>query len=87
MAKQGITEAQRKAQELHKARQEAKVARRLTNQEARAKRTAEEQLARLDSILGKGQGARKERARLLAEIKARKAAPTPKKTGKKKKAS
>ncbi len=37
-------------------------------QEAASKRTPEEQLARLDELLGKGQGAKKERAKLQARI-------------------
>jgi len=36
--------------------------------EARSNRTDEQQLARLDSMLGEGMGARKERARLTARI-------------------
>lgn len=38
-------------------------------QEARAKRTPQEQLKRLDEMLGEGKGAAKERARLEAAIK------------------
>ena len=37
--------------------------------EARAKRTPKQQLARLDGKFGKGQGARKERARLEKQIR------------------
>ena len=37
--------------------------------EARAKRTDKQQLAELDRILGKGKGAKKERARLKKRIK------------------
>lgn len=36
--------------------------------EARAKRTPKQQLNRLDSMFGKGQGARKERARLQKQM-------------------
>ena len=80
MAKNGFpTEAQSKARERYQARQEAKVAKRMANLAARAKRSPEEQLARLDSILGKGQGARKERARLLAQITSAQAKPKKKK--------
>ena len=39
-------------------------------QEARVKRTPQEQLKRLDEMLGEGKGAAKERARLEAVIKA-----------------
>jgi hypothetical protein len=42
--------------------------------EARAKRTAEQQLKRLDDMFGSGQGAVRERARLQKEIEDRKAA-------------
>ena len=37
-------------------------------EEARAKRTDEQQLKHLDKLLGKGKGAAKERARLKVEI-------------------
>lgn len=36
--------------------------------EARAKRTPQQQLNRLDSMFGNGQGARKERARLQKQM-------------------
>jgi len=44
-------------------------------QEARAARSASEQIARLDTLLGKGKGAVKERARLAKEIASTKKAP------------
>lgn len=37
--------------------------------EKRSRRTAEQQLGRLDQLLGKGKGAKKERARLAKEDK------------------
>lgn len=51
------------------------------NMDARAGRTNEQQLARLDTLFGKGLGAKKERARLLKAIEAAAAkakAPEPK---------
>lgn len=53
-----------------------------TNEAERAKRTDAQQLALLDKRLGKGKGAKKERARLVARIEAKKA----KKKARKKKA-
>lgn len=50
-------------------RQEIKMETVKLNQEARAKRSPEEQLDVLDKKLGKGIGAKKERAKLLAQIK------------------
>jgi len=47
----------------------------------RATRTDEQQIARLDSILGDGQGAVKERARLASRIANRKAAKPAKAAG------
>jgi len=63
--------------------------------EAAKNRTPEEQVARLDKMFGKGQGAKKERAKLAlrieakqdkaheAEVKAQRAANKPKKKSKK----
>ena len=51
--------------------------------EARANRTDEEQLERLDFLLGKDQGAQKERARLLRRIENSKIQQKSKKKGKK----
>jgi len=56
------------SKELYLKRQKEKERKRLMNQEARAKRSPDEQLARLDKLLGKDQGAKKERARLLKQI-------------------
>lgn len=52
-------------------RREIKKATAKVRQEARAKRSAEEQLRRLDRLLGEGCGAKKERARLTKEIASR----------------
>lgn len=48
----------------------------LERAEERAKLTDEEQLARLDKLLGKDIGAKKERAKLLQRISARKTKAT-----------
>lgn len=50
-----------------KARREAAKARQAESD----KRTPEERLARLDAAFGKGKGAKKERAKLLAKIEAK----------------
>jgi len=49
-------------------REKAKQERIERNLTARAARTPQQQLDRLDKLLGKGVGANKERARLLKEI-------------------
>jgi hypothetical protein len=49
-------------------------------QAARAGRSASEQIARLDTLLGKGKGAVKERARLAKEISSTKKEPKAKKS-------
>ena len=51
-----------------KERHEARKARALDRQAARATRTPQQQLDRLDAKFGKGQGAKRERARLNAQI-------------------
>jgi hypothetical protein len=48
---------------------EDKRARAIGRQEARAQRTPQEQLKRLDDLLGEGKGAAKERARLAKPVK------------------
>jgi hypothetical protein len=66
------SEAQSKAQanyaERRRIRDDALIAR----QEARAARSDDQQLARLDELFGPGVGAKKERARLLSRIEERK---------------
>lgn len=49
-------------------RQKAKLAKADDNKLAREARTPQQQLDRLDKLLGEGVGAKKERARLLKEI-------------------
>ena len=65
--------------EAHLAAQQAKMERvqdqildSIERDEAAKNRTPEEQLARLDKMLGKGKGAKKERARLKKKIQDRK---------------
>jgi len=62
-------EAHAKARELNQARQAQKLVGADERKEARAARTDENQIARLDLMLGKGKGAVRERARLDARIK------------------
>lgn len=69
MAKHGTTEAQKAAQEKRAAYKLSRTALREANLKARAARSPQQQLDRLDTLLGKGQGARKERARLAKQIK------------------
>lgn len=67
---QYISENQVKGQKFWAAKQAAKSERLKGRQEARANRTDQEQLDRLDELLGKDIGAKKERARLKAKIEA-----------------
>jgi len=69
-----ISEAQSKAAAFWADRQKAKQERLEARQEARAARTDEEQLARLDKLLGPDMGAKRERARLHKRIEKKKAA-------------
>lgn len=62
------SDAQRNAQAYWQEKQAAKLATLKDNQEARAKRTPQQQLDLLDAKLGEGVGAKKERARLLKKI-------------------
>ena len=59
-----ITEAQSRAKALYDTRKEQKAERLRQREEARSKRTPQQQLERLDMLLGKDLGAAKERARL-----------------------
>ena len=70
-----ISEAQARAQTEWDERKRSKEEARIVRQEARASRTDEQQLARLDKLLGPGVGAKKERARLAKRIEDRKAKP------------
>lgn len=67
-----ISEAQSKARSKWEDRKKAKIEAREERQYARANRTDEEQLARLDMLLGEGIGATRERARLIKRIAKRK---------------
>jgi len=53
---------------MYQARQKDKKDALLLRQQQRAERTAKQQLEVLDKRLGKGMGARKERARLLKQV-------------------
>lgn len=66
--------AQRKAKELYDERQLAKIAHREERKEHWNSLSPEQKLAALDRRLGKGEGARKQRARLGAEIDAKRLA-------------
>lgn len=66
------SEAQSKAQANYAERRKIKKDALIARQEARAARSDEEQLVRLDELLGPGAGAENERARLLARIEKRK---------------
>lgn len=67
-----VSEKHAKAQQARAAKQEAKKQLALSNKESREQRTPEQQLALLDKKFGKGQGAQRERARLLKQIEDRK---------------
>jgi len=70
-----ISEAQSKAAGSWADREKEKEEARLARQETRVERTDEQQLARLDKLLGKGVGAVSERARLCERIEKRKSQP------------
>lgn len=63
-----VTEAQSKANDKWKAKQEAKASGVISRQEARKDRWSIDQLAALDERNGFDQGAQKERARLWKQI-------------------
>ena len=66
--KSAKSEAHTKARELYQSRKEEKSEGLKARQSARAARSDKEQLARLDTLLGKGLGAKRERAKLQARI-------------------
>lgn len=68
-----ISEAQSRARGVWEDRKKTKEEARVARQEARTARTDEQQLARLDELLGPGAGAKRERARLHKRIEDRKA--------------
>lgn len=67
-----VSEAQSKARGKWEDRLIAQDAAREERQEARKRRSDEQQLARLDAMFGEGQGAKRERARLLKRIRQQK---------------
>lgn len=67
-----VSEAQSKASFKWESYRKAKVLDREARCQARAERTDEQQLARLDEIFGEGMGATRERERLLKRIEDRK---------------
>lgn len=63
-----ISEAQSKARAAYDKAVDTRIIAREERQYARANRTDEEQLIRLDKLLGEGVGATRERARLIKQI-------------------
>lgn len=68
------TEGEAKSRELRRLREEEKIELREYNQQMRRRRSPEQQLAVLDSRLGKGIGAEHERMKLKQQIEERKSA-------------
>lgn len=68
MAKNSGSEAHSKARAAWENKEKAKVDTSETNQQTRAERTDEQQLAKLDKLLGEGVGATRERERLTKRI-------------------